>query len=190
MQIGGALTTQRPAGEALADCLFHGARLSRAAAGAVRIDVDALADHTAADIELGAGDPAGWNNFQLDGVQVNRNLPDGYQLFGLYDPGFPNQGETWGAYAPRGETAGNILQQYAPYIADTVTLDREAHYRWHRIQQRKTIVEGRDSDPQLRGRQPTSGPADLPDNPETRHCTDRVRDHRHRARPRLPHGSS
>ena len=61
---------------------------------------------------------------------------------GIYDPGLPSQEASWEASVTRGASSGLALEQEFPYIAEAATLDREAHYRWERVTQRKTVISG------------------------------------------------
>lgn len=139
--VGGAVENQTAAPQVLSDLLLHGAALEHGPNG-VQILVDTQAAHPEADIELGAGDTSGWNNFTVGSI-ATASLIDDFFLQAGYDPGFADD-VTWTA-SVRQQIRTPVEQAYQrdlPYLGDTDSFGREARYRLNRLQQASMTIVG------------------------------------------------
>jgi len=147
LAIVGGLGAQRPCLDVLDDLLLHGASLNKNHAGEFLLTVDQASIHTAASVSVGCGDGE-WENLDADSISDNTpqtsEVIQTFILRGLLDPGFSGHGgsqylisstRTDATQAGRTETRDN------PFLGTAAVVEREGHYRWHRMIRERTMVE-------------------------------------------------
>ena len=140
LSVNGGLFQRARAFDILSFLLLHGAILDKNNAGEYLITVDTAALHIAATINLGAQDQY-YNNVDLESVEQVipplEDQPKELVLSGLWDPGFPLNGSQ-GAFLLKARRAmttanGTVTEISHPFLGDSDSLDRQAHYLWRRM---------------------------------------------------------
>ena len=149
INVSNGLFAQRPAIDVLDDLLLHGAYLTKNNSGEYLLTVDMAALHPAATVSVGFGDGE-WENLLPDSIEDDTprssEVVSTFILHGLPDPGFVGTGgEQYLITSTRTDATkeGRTETRHNPFLITSASLEREGHYRWHRLIRERNIISGK-----------------------------------------------
>lgn len=134
---GGGLSSQIPAIDVFRGTLLHGTLLGRNSAQEITFQVDTLAAHPTATLDLGRGDDRGLNNVLSLSTAREVSVDDWIKSLtgkALFDPGVRGEGQ-WALETvhARNVFGGKEETLEFPWVGNLKTLDEEIYFRFQRL---------------------------------------------------------